>query len=152
MADNEKEILIRRMAEEDISRVKAIDESWKGSERALSWEVGAEIEVAVYRPALSFVAEVEGEIVGFILGDIRGAEYGKDLTGWIDMVGVDPRCQHMGVGKSLVEKFCEVCQQNGVSSEVVIRDSDELLKGFFTSMGFRRGDMVNYIKENQEGR
>ena len=149
MADSEKEIVVRRMTDEDISLVKAIDESLTGSERALSWEVGAEIEVAVYRPALSFVAEADGEIVGFILGDIRGAEYGKDLTGWIDMVGVNPRCQRMGVGQRLVGKFCEVCQQNGVSSEVVIRDGDELLKGFFTSLGFRRGDMVNYVKEHQ---
>ncbi len=79
MARDEKEILVRRMTEEDMPGVKAIDESLSGPERALSWEVGAEIEMAVYRPALSFVAEMDGEIVGFVLGDIRGAEYGKVL-------------------------------------------------------------------------
>jgi ribosomal protein S18 acetylase RimI-like enzyme len=149
MAQDEKEIIIRRMTEEDISRVKAIDESLTGSSRALSWEVGAEIEVAVYRPALSFVAEVDGEVVGFILGDIRGAEYGKDLRGWIDMVGVNPRYQRSGMGRRLVERFCEVCQKNRVNAEVVIRDGDEILKGFFASLGFRRGDMINYVKEHQ---
>ena len=147
MAGDEREIKIRRMTEEDIPQVKAIDELLAGPERALSWQLSADVEVAVYRPALSFVAELEGDIVGFILGDIRGAEYGKDVSGWIDMVGVDPRHQHMGVGQRLVETFCEMCQQNKVNVEVVIREEDELLKGFFASMGFRRGDLINLVKE-----
>ncbi len=147
MAGDEREIQIRRMTEEDIAQLKAIDELLAGPERALSWQVGADIEVAVYRPALSFVAELEGDIVGFILGDIRGAEYGKDVSGWIDMVGVAPQYQHMSVGRRLVEKFCGMCQQNKVNVEVVIREDDELLKGFFTSMGFRRGDLINFVKE-----
>lgn len=147
MAGDEREIKIRRMTEEDIPQVKAIDELLAGPERALSWQVGADVEMAVYRPALSFVAELEGDIVGFVLGDIRGAEYGKDVSGWIDMVGVAPRHQHMGVGRRLVETFCGMCQQNKVNVEVVIREDDELLKGFFASMGFRRGDLINFVKE-----
>ena len=147
MSGDEREIKIRRMTEEDIPHVKAIDELLAGPERALSWQVGADIEVAVYRPALSFVAELEGDIVGFVLGDIRGAEYGKDVRGWIDMVGVDPRHQHVGIGRRLVETFCGMCQQNKVNVEVVIREDDELLKGFFTSTGFRRGDLINFVKE-----
>lgn len=147
MAGDEREIKIRRMTEEDIPQVRAIDESLAGLERAPSWQVGADIEMAVYRPALSFVAELEGNIVGFVLGDIRGAEYGKDVSGWIDMVGVDPRHQHMGVGRRLVETFYGMCQQNKVNVEVVIREDDERLKGFFTSMGFRRGDLINFVKE-----
>jgi ribosomal protein S18 acetylase RimI-like enzyme len=147
VAGDEREIKIRRMTEEDIPQVRAIDESLAGPERALSWQVGADIEMAVYRPALSFVAELEGNIVGFVLGDIRGAEYGKDVSGWIDMVGVDPRHQHMGVGRRLVETFCGMCQQNRVNVEVAIRGDDERLKGFFTSMGFRRGDLINFVKE-----
>jgi hypothetical protein len=47
----------------------------------------------------------------------------------------------------LVETFCGMCQQNKVNVEVVIREDDELLKGFFTSMGFRRGDLINFVKE-----
>jgi len=147
VSGDEREIKIRRMTEEDIPHVKAIDELLAGPERALSWQVGADIEVAVYRPALSFVAELEGDMVGFVLGDIRGAEYGKDVRGWIDMVGVDPRHQHVGIGRRLVETFCGMCQQNKVNVEVVIREDDELLKGFFTSTGFRRGDLINFVKE-----
>jgi len=87
------------------------------------------------------------DVVGFVLGDIRGAEYGKDVSGWIDMVGVAPRYHHMGIGRTLVETFCGMCQQNKVNVEVVIREDDELLKGFFTSMEFRRGDLINFVKE-----
>jgi hypothetical protein len=45
--------------------------------------------------------------------------------------------------------FCDVCQQNRVSAEAVIRDDDDQLKGFFTSIGFRKGNLINYVKEPQ---
>lgn len=83
-------------------------------------------------------------MVGFLLGDIRGAEYGTDTSGWIDMMGVAPEHQHKGIGKSLVGAFCEECQRNGVRVRIIIREDDQRLIGFWTSVGFQRGDLVSY--------
>jgi ribosomal protein S18 acetylase RimI-like enzyme len=96
---------------------------------------------------LSFVAELNGVTVGFLLGDIRGVKYGKDMKGWIDMMGVHPKYQHLSVGRRLVETFCGVCEQNKVDVQVLLREDDEQMKKFFSMLDFRKGNMVNFVKE-----
>ena len=147
MRGDESKIKIRRMVNEDIPKVRVIDRSLFGPQRAISWQVEADVEAEVYRPALSFIAEMNGVTVGFLLGDIRGVKYGKDMKGWIDMMGVHPKYQHLGVGRRLVETFCEVCEQNKVDVQVLLREDDEQLKKFFSMLDFRRGNMVNFVKE-----
>jgi ribosomal protein S18 acetylase RimI-like enzyme len=147
MRGDESEIKIRRMVDEDIPKVKVIDRSLSGQQRAISWQVEADVEAEVYRPALSFVAELNGVTVGFLLGDIRGVKYGKDMKGWIDMMGVHPKYQHLSVGRRLVETFCGVCEQNKVDVQVLLREDDEQMKKFFSMLDFRKGNMVNFVKE-----
>ncbi len=138
------QVKIRRMAEADLERIKAIDRALVGPDRVLSWPLRVEAHWWVYRPMLNFVAEVDGEVVGFLLGDIRGAEYGTDVSGWIDMMGVAPDHQGKGIGERLVEAFCQACQDNGVTARVVVREDDERLIGFWTSVDFHRGNLVSY--------
>lgn len=84
--------------------------------------------------------------MGFLLGDIRGAEYGTNVSGWIDMMGVAPEYQRRGIGRRLVEAFGKECHRNAVKVRVVIREDDERLIGFWTSAGFQRGNLVSYEK------
>jgi len=146
MGADETKIIIRRMVDEDMPKVEVIDRSLSGPQRAISWQVAAEVEAVVYRPALSFVAEVDGVVVGFLLGDIRGAEYGKDIKGWIDMVGVHPKYQRLGIGRKLVETFCQVCERNKVDVQVLLREDDEQLRRFFSMLNFNRGNMVSFVR------
>jgi ribosomal protein S18 acetylase RimI-like enzyme len=92
------------------------------------------------------VAEVSDEVVGFVLGDIRGAEYGTDVGGWIDMMGVSPRQQSKGIGRMLVEAFCQECQKRGVKVRVVVVGNDKRLVSFWKSVGFQKGNLVSYEK------
>jgi len=51
---------------------------------------------------ISLVAEVEGEVVGFILGEVSGWEYWcTETIGWMDTIGVDPAYQKKGVATAL---------------------------------------------------
>lgn len=144
MATGKEEVNIRAMREEDLERVKDIDRALVGPQRALSWPLEVEAEWWVNRPSLNFVAEVDGQVVGFLLGDIRGAEYGTDMSGWIDMIGIAPEHQHRGIGQRLATAFCEECHRNEVKARVVIREDDQRLVRFWTSVGFRRGSLVSY--------
>jgi len=144
MLPDKDKIKIRRMVEADLDQVKAIDRALTGERRVLSWPLRVEAEWAVYRPALSFVAELGDEIAGFLLGDIRGAEYGTDISGWIDMMGVAPQYQHQGIGRRLVDTFREECKRNGVKARVVVREDDERLRRFWTSVGFQRGKLISF--------
>ena len=138
------EVRIRSVAAADLERIKDIDRVLVGSDRALSWPLTAEANWWVKRPMLNFVAEIKGEVVGFLLGDIRAMEYGTDMSGWIDIVGVATEYQGGGIGRRLVEAFCQECQRDGIKARVVIREDDEHLIGFWAAVGFQRGNLVSY--------
>jgi len=140
------EVKIRRMTEADLPRVKEIDKELVGPHRSISWPLRIEAHWWVYRGLPNFVAEVDGELVGFILGDIRGVEYGTEVGGWIDMMGVSPWFQSMGIGRMLVEVFCAECQEQGVKVMVIVMGNDKRLVKFWNSVGFRKGNLVSYEK------
>jgi len=144
MATGKEDVSIRAMTKEDLQRVKDIDGALVGPGRVLSWPLEVEAEWWIHRPSLNFVAEVDGEVVGFLLGDIRGAQYGTDMNGWIDMMGVAPEHQHRGIGQRLVEAFCEECLRNEVRARIIIREDDQRLISFWASVGFRKGNLVSY--------
>jgi ribosomal protein S18 acetylase RimI-like enzyme len=85
-------------------------------------------------------------VVGFLLGDIRGAAYGTEMSGWIDMVGVLPKHQRRGIGRKLVNAFEKECRQYNVKARAIIREDDERLTKFWTSLGFVRGKLISYEK------
>lgn len=143
MSKQEAEAIVRTFREADIEPIKAIDRALIGPGRASSWPLRVEAQL-LRNPSLSFVAEKGGEVVGFLLGDIRGIEYGALVGGWIDMMGVAPGHQGQGIGRKLVEAFCERCRSNGVGVRVVAREDDESLIPFWTALGFRKGNLVAY--------
>jgi len=146
MAAGKGEAKVRKMTEADLQKVKEIDKELAGPYRCVSWPVRVEAYWWVYRGMPSFVAEVDGEVVGFVLGDIRGLEYGKDVGGWIDMMGVCPRHQCKGVGRMLVGAFSQECQKRGIKVRVVVVGNDKRLVNFWESAGFRKGNLVSYEK------
>jgi ribosomal protein S18 acetylase RimI-like enzyme len=144
MPAGDEEVRIRKMTEADLPKVKEIDREVVGPERALSWPLRVEAHWWVYRGMPNFVAEAGSELVGFVMGDIRGTEYGTDVSGWIDMIGVLPRSQGRGIGRRLVGAFCRECEVQGVRARVVFMETDKRLAGFWSSLGFRKGNILSY--------
>jgi ribosomal protein S18 acetylase RimI-like enzyme len=147
MQIEEKIIVVRRMVDDDMPKLEVVGRSLIGFPRPMPWQIEAEAEDKVYRPTMNFVAELDGVVVGFLLGDIRSVWYGNDMGGWIHMVVVHPNYRHLGIGRRLVEAFCEVCERNKINAQVLLRDDDEQLKSFFKFRGFRNKDKVILAKE-----
>src|SRR4030042_2711433 len=42
------------------------------------------------------VADKEGQVIGFIIGEIKGEGFGLEKSGWLEVIMVHPR--HMGTG------------------------------------------------------
>ncbi|MEE9202365.1 MAG: GNAT family N-acetyltransferase [Dehalococcoidia bacterium] len=139
------EIGVRRMQEEDIPAILAIDQKVVGRDRTPSWPQRVSSHFRTYYPPLSYVAETDDGVVGFILGDIRGAEYALPLSGWIDIVGVDPDYQSRGIGRRLIEAFMQGCRTKGIKPRAIIREGDTRLQDFLSQMGFRRGELVEFV-------
>jgi ribosomal protein S18 acetylase RimI-like enzyme len=97
-------------------------------------------------PFSSLVAEFEGKVIGFVVGEVSGWEFGvPDTIGWLSIIGVDPDYQHRGVAKRLGQEFIGNLKAIGVSViYTLVNWNDWDLLKFFREMGFTRGgDMIN---------
>ncbi len=135
---------IRTLKKDDLNAIVKIDEKVLGENRRNYWE--AKLELMDKKSSqVSLIAEMDGEVVGFILGDISGWEFGVPETfGWIDTIGVDPAYQKRGLGTALAHELIKNLKDHGVKSVyTLVSWNDWDLLQFFHAMGFTRGDMIN---------
>jgi len=100
-------------------------------------------------PMMSLGAELDENIVGFIIGEIRIWEFGiGEKTGWIRILGVDPDFQRLGIGRKLGEALLEHFERRGIKR---VRTMAEWYTGdlisFFKSLGFNMLNMIPLEKE-----
>ena len=140
------EIIIRQMEIKDIGAVFEIDRKITGLKRAtvhsdlISGDPGNTLD-------LSFIAEIGGEVVGFILA--RRAYVGEPVpvAGFIELIGVDREVRHGGIGGKLVTAMLDRCKDRDLQLVRVMLDSrDRELQGFFAGTGFERGTLVDFNK------
>ena len=140
MADG---ISVRVMRYEDLEDMIEIDTRVLGRTRPEYWQM--KVELVEKRSMASLVAEVDGRVVGFVLGDASGWEYGvPESIGIIDTIGVLPEYQKKGVARALMNEMTANLKKVGVEKIYTMVDwrSWDLLK-FFNSLGFRKGEMIN---------
>ncbi len=145
MAELESKIpVIRTMTPKDLDRIVQIDTKVLGKSRSQYWEMKLEL-VERRSPMASLVAEINGEVIGFIIGDASGWEYGvPEHIGWIDTIGVDPDYQGKGIAKMLFTEMITALKKVGVATiYTLVNWRDWSLLRFFNAMGFEKGDMVN---------
>ncbi len=141
----ESKIRIRRMEHEDITDVLAIDRKVTGVRRAITYtdlitgDLGGLLD-------LSFVAEVDGQVAGFIVA--RHAYVGAvGEAGLIHVLGVDPDHWRQGIATKLFNALLERCQSKGLKTvRIWINERDDQLQGFIQRIGFRRGQLIDYTK------
>ena len=140
----QEKLRVRFMGEDDLEAVVRIDESVLGENRFGYWR--RRIDSHEKESEITgLVAEVEGQIVGFILGEISGREFRvPDTIGWIDTIGIDPAYQRKGVASALLKEMIADFRQRGVETvyTLVNWSSWDLLQ-FYKAAGFTRGDMIN---------
>jgi ribosomal protein S18 acetylase RimI-like enzyme len=63
----------------------------------------------------SYVAEIKGKVVGFMISYMTYGNFGADRCAWIAMFGVDPKLMGQGIGKRLAEDIFRVYKEKGVT-------------------------------------
>jgi ribosomal protein S18 acetylase RimI-like enzyme len=137
-------IKIRTLKRKDLESIIEIDKKVLGENREDYWERRL---ARIKEPSseISLVAEVEGRVAGFILGDVSGWEFGvPDTIGWIETIGIDPAYQKKGLATALAHELMKHLKATGVRTiyTLVSWDDWDLLQ-FFHTMGFTRGEMIN---------
>src|SRR2546425_594784 len=131
------EMRVRPMTELDIEGICRIDERITGKYRPEVWEQRAAYYIR-RDPDSSQVAEVNGRVVGFMLGEVRGGEFGlEEPTGWVEFFGVDPQARDKGVGRSLIEALFTGFKRKGAHvARTMVRTEDREIDAFIRRMGF----------------
>jgi ribosomal protein S18 acetylase RimI-like enzyme len=132
------------MAPSDLDRIIDIDIKVLGKERPDYWKM--KLDIVENRPQISaLVAELDGRVVGFIIGGASRWEYGvPENIGWIDTIGVDPEYQRKGIAKVLFKEMSKNLKAAGIDTiYTFVTRRDWLMLKFFNRLGFQRGDMVN---------
>ena len=138
MPDLEAQVRVRPLDELDIGGITRIDERITGIYRPEVWEQ----RVGYYLrrdPDSSQVAEVEGRLIGFMLGDVRAGEFGiEQPSGWIERFGIDPEFRGRDLGRQLFERLLEHFRECGATAvRTMVDQRDQAVGGYLKAMGFR---------------
>lgn len=130
-------MIVRAISKEDFDYIVTVFDEWWGgpsSERASPFffhELG--------RYAL--IAEDDGRVVGFLLGLVAA---GSD-TGYVHLVGIDPRHRRRGVGKRLYQHFHESCKEAGLRElKAIGMVGHEGSLRFHTALAFEVREVADY--------
>lgn len=137
-------VKIRALDYDDLDAIVEIDKEVLGKERPDFWSM--KIELSESRsPMASLIAEMDDRVVGFILGDASGWEYGiPDRVGWIDTIGIHPKYQKKGIARLLFKEMVANLRKVGVDTiYTFVNWKDWDLLHFFDRMGFQKGDMLH---------
>lgn len=140
------EISVRLMDARDVLSAAQINRAITRRRVSPNWNAMVETLIE-HHPGECLVAESRGQVIGFILGEMKEFAFGAERSGWIEVLGVHPRHMGKGVGKLLGGRLLSMFRKKGATRvfTAVRWDSTDLL-AFFRSIGFDRSEFI--ILEN----
>ena len=138
---------IRKIKAEDASDIGSIQSAITKSPTNIDFRQIIEDQVRKGEDA-SFVAQIDGKVVGYMISYIVFGGFGLEKGAWIATLGVDPKFMGRGIGKKLAEEILAVYREKGINDiyTSVRWDSVDLLS-FFKTLGFDRSNFINLRKE-----
>lgn len=129
---------IRVMNAGDFDAMTAIDAMYSGVSRPEYYKEKMDMATRGSGINSSLVAEYDGQLVGFIMGQLFTGEFGiPETTANLDTIGVHPMAAGMGVGAKLIEQFTDQMAKLGVTTIHTLVDwNDKNLLLFFHHSGF----------------
>jgi GNAT superfamily N-acetyltransferase len=89
------------------------------------------------------VADLDGDVAGFILGEVRDWEFGSAPCGWVYELDVQPEYRQSGIGAQLLEALRADLRNSGVRKLRTMLDRDNVLVlSFFRSQGMMAGPFI----------
>jgi ribosomal protein S18 acetylase RimI-like enzyme len=131
-------IQVRAMKAEDLESIVKIDEKIGGRSRRKYFEVKIASVLQETGVRISLVAETDGMVAGFLMGDVFYGEFGlPEPTATIDTLGVHPELRGRKVGKALMRQLAMNLHALGIEKveTIVGWDQWDLLR-FLAHQGF----------------
>ena len=97
---------------------------------------------------MSYIAEYQGKIVGYMITYLLSGGFGMEKSAWIADVGVEPKFMGQGIGKALANEIFKFYSDKKIKNiyTSVRWDSTDMLS-FFKTLGFDRSNFINLRRE-----
>jgi ribosomal protein S18 acetylase RimI-like enzyme len=137
MPDVQANVRVRPLDELDLDSITRIDEKISGIYRPDVWE--RRVTYYLRRdPEASQVAEVDGQVVGFMMGDVRAGEFGlEEPSGWIERFGIHPDHRGRDLGRLMYDAMrAHFAAQGATTIRTLVDRNDAGVAGFLRKIGF----------------
>ena len=126
----------------DLPAIIEIDQKITGIAKPELWKRLVAVEDG--RSTRSFlVARMNGQVVGYVAGEVRGWEFGTPPSGWLITIGVRPDYRLGKVGSALFEALQARFRAQGVHTfRTMLHIDDHLLMSFFRAQGLTAGPFL----------
>ncbi len=145
------DLLVRPVRARDLDSIIAIDAQITGIEKAEYWqERFHRYGERKRQPCFFLVAECDGGIDGFIIGEVRDWEFGTPACGWVFGISVRPEARLSGIGTRLLDALCNCFKNAGVSKvRTLLVFDDMLVMTFYRSQGMMAAPIIT-LERNLE--
>lgn len=143
-----EQLFIRNARPSDLDAVIALNDTGHVDGKQAYWRMIFEHYVNCGDNDRHFlVSEINGQIVGFIVGEVRAWEFGSPPCGWVFALSVSTRNRKMGIGQRMFEEICKCLKRAGaVTVRTMVEREDKLALSFFRNQGLSSGRYVELEK------
>jgi GNAT superfamily N-acetyltransferase len=136
IVENSCRVIVRTLVPTDLARLVAMDREFTGRTRKAWFEGKLKRALAEADLKISLGAEVDGALVGALLGSLAYGEFGQpEPVAILDTVLVDRALAKQGIGKAMLAQLVKNLSALGIDS---IR----------TEVGWREHDLLGFMERN----
>jgi ribosomal protein S18 acetylase RimI-like enzyme len=140
-------VRIRPARGSDLPSVIALDAENTGTAKAAYWKDRFEWYAGRHPERFFLVAERDGPMLGFIVGEVRAWEFGSPPSGWIFAIHISPTARLNGLGTLLFDEICVRFRKAGAQHvRTMLAKDAHLLMSFFRSLGMMGGRFIELEK------
>jgi ribosomal protein S18 acetylase RimI-like enzyme len=137
-------VAVRPVRRGDLDQIVALDARVTGLEKRSYWQsLYRRYGTATQAERQFLVAEAQGRVVGFVIGEVRDWEFGSPPCGWVFAIDVQPDARLAGIGTNLLAAICAGFRRAGVRKvRTMLSRDNNLILSFFRSQGMMAGPFI----------
>jgi len=140
----EASLAVRPVEVRDLDAIIALDATVTGLAKPDYWyELFHRYGTRGRQQRFFLVGDVEGEIQGFVIGEVRDWEFGSPPCGWVFGINVRPNARVGGIGSRLLDAIVAAFRRAGVTKvRTLLARDNNLVLSFFRSQGMTAAPFI----------